>query len=71
MIDAAANGSAGERLFTGAEAAEFLRVKPETLANWRSLGRGPRHARLGGRVVYPLAELRRFVAENLRGGEAA
>jgi hypothetical protein len=65
------NGSVGERLLTNAEAADFLRVKPETLANWRSVGRGPRHARLGGRVVYPLAQLRQFVTENLCGGKAA
>jgi predicted DNA-binding transcriptional regulator AlpA len=48
------------------EAAERLRVAASTLANWRSQGRGPRYARLGGVIVYPAAELDAFVEANLR-----
>jgi hypothetical protein len=34
------------------ETAEILRVKPETLATWRSQGRGPRYRKSGRRVEY-------------------
>lgn len=29
-------------------------ISPKTLANWRTKCRGPRWAKIGGRVVYPL-----------------
>ena len=28
------------------------RISPRTLANWRSSGEGPRHSKIGGRVLY-------------------
>lgn len=42
-------------------AAKYLGVAPQTLANWRSLGRGPKHMKLGGRVFYRLADLEAFI----------
>ena len=33
------------------------RVAVRTLSNWRSLGSGPRFTKVGGRVLYPLAEV--------------
>lgn len=39
-------------LLTLAETAQYLRMKPKTLRNWRSLGKGPKALHLGGRVVY-------------------
>jgi helix-turn-helix protein len=48
------------------EAAAFLRVEPQTLANWRSKGIGPVYARIGRRVVYTLADLIAFVHANRR-----
>jgi hypothetical protein len=36
------------------------RLKPKTLANWRSQGRGPPYRRLGNRILYPLPEVEAF-----------
>ncbi|HJF46142.1 helix-turn-helix transcriptional regulator [Thermophilibacter provencensis] len=46
------------------EAARLLGVSEGTLANWRSLRKGPKFARMGTRtVVYPLGELQRYIDE--------
>lgn len=42
---------------TTEEAAEFLRLAPATLKNWRSLGCGPAYHR-GRPVVYSLVDLK-------------
>lgn len=49
-----------------AEAAEFLRLRPQTLSNWRSLGIGPRYSKIGGRVVYSREALTAFAQEKER-----
>lgn len=46
------------------EAAAYLRIKKGTLEVWRSQKRGPRYQKIGGRVVYDLADLERFAAAN-------
>jgi hypothetical protein len=51
-------------------AAEVLSVSPRTLQRWRQEGRGPRFAKLGGAVRYPLTELERFAAESMRDSTA-
>ena len=38
-----------------------------TLDNWRSQNRGPRFVKIGGRVLYPVAEVEAYEARNLRG----
>lgn len=39
-------------------AARWLnRITPRTLANWRCLGLGPRFRKIGGRILYPIAEV--------------
>lgn len=43
---------------TVAEAAEFLRLSPQTLNNMRSNGRGPSYHRHGRRILYDVDELR-------------
>jgi hypothetical protein len=48
------------------EAASFLRVKPQTLAKWRTRGEGPEFSKLGGRVVYTVQALRDFIQVNSR-----
>ena len=53
-----------------ATAAEMLSLAPGTLENIRSergVYRGPRYARIGSRVVYPVAELERYLAEHTFG----
>jgi hypothetical protein len=43
-------------------------VALSTLDNWRSSqNRGPRYVKIGGRVLYPLAEVEAYEARNLRG----
>lgn len=47
------------------DAARMLGIAPGTLANWRGENKGPRFARIGSRVVYPLDELKRFLRESM------
>jgi hypothetical protein len=42
-------------------------VTLSTLDNWRSQSRGPRFVKIGGRVLYPVAEVEAYEARNLRG----
>lgn len=37
---------------TTAELADYLKVEPKTLTNWRYLGRGPAYVKHGGMVRY-------------------
>ena len=53
-----------------AEAASFLRVKPQTLANWRVRGEGPAFSKIGGRGLYRLDVLRDFVRAKERTATA-
>jgi len=53
-------GASADRLLKEPEAAEFLRQKP---TQWRYKSRGPAFQKLGGRVVYRLSELVRFVQQ--------
>jgi hypothetical protein len=46
------------------QAARILSLSTSTLRSWRRQGRGPRFARLGRRVVYPIAALKEFIGEN-------
>ena len=44
------------------QAAAFLHVQPKTLANWASLGKGPKYRKPGGRVVlYTRTDLEAWV----------
>jgi predicted site-specific integrase-resolvase len=45
---------------TREEAADFLRVEPRTLDNWRSTGTGPAFRKHGGRVVYHVSALEQY-----------
>jgi hypothetical protein len=49
---------------TTEQAAATLRLKPKTLHNWRSQGRGPTFVKLGSRVFYPTHDLEAYVAAN-------
>jgi excisionase family DNA binding protein len=54
------------QLLTTKEAAEFLRLKPHTLENMRSDGKGPIFMKLGGRVFYHRADLKTWLRESRR-----
>ncbi len=48
--------------FNDVEAAKYLGLRnPQTLRNWRHLGRGPAYCRLGRRIVYLQEDLDRFL----------
>ena len=42
------------------------RLSPRTLERWRYQGTGPQYLKVGGRVVYRLADIETFEAEQLR-----
>ncbi|MEL6729238.1 MAG: helix-turn-helix domain-containing protein [Pseudomonadota bacterium] len=46
------------------EAAEYLRVKASTMANWRWKGVGPKYRKHGGTVVYPFDEIERYSGDD-------
>ena len=48
------------------ELARRWRMSHRTLERWRWLGLGPPHIKLGGRVIYRLADIEAYEAENLR-----
>jgi excisionase family DNA binding protein len=54
------------KLLTAAEAAERLGVSERTLANWRSLNRGPRYGVLRTRVRYRETDVDAFVASHIK-----
>ena len=57
------------KLLDTAEAAVYLRLAKQTLAKWRSQGRGPSFVRLGGSVFYRLSELDQFIEAGVTAPE--
>lgn len=49
-----------DRYLTTAEVAERYRTAASTVRYWRHVGYGPKGVRVGRRVLYSEAELRRF-----------
>jgi predicted DNA-binding transcriptional regulator AlpA len=49
-------------VMTERDAAEYLQMKPGTLRNWRSEGRGPKFIRLGAAVRYRPVELDEWIS---------
>ena len=45
---------------TSAQLAQRWRLRPQTLANWRWLGKGPPYIRVGARVLYPAEGIHAF-----------
>jgi hypothetical protein len=52
---------------TNRAAATLIGVNPKTLANWRSLGTGPRWRKVGKLVFYELSEIQKFIASAAGG----
>ena len=60
-----------KRLLSRVEAAEYLGVKPNTLAVWASTNRYDLPVVKVGRLAkYPLEGLEAFVSQNIQGGAA-
>lgn len=58
-------------LLTTIQAAEYLGLSPQTLADWRHKGAGPKFVRVGTRTVrYRLSDLDAFVSSSLVGGDS-
>ena len=53
------------------QAAEYLSIRPQTLAKWRCCGQGPRFVRVGRLIRYRLADLESYVEAHVEGGESA
>ena len=51
-----------EDLLTSDELARILRLRPATLANWRSASRGPAYFRIEGTVRYRMSDVEEWVA---------
>lgn len=47
--------------------AQRWRVSPRTLERWRYLQIGPPYLKIGGRVVYRLADIEEYERNHLRG----
>ncbi|WIY83944.1 helix-turn-helix domain-containing protein [Propionimicrobium sp. PCR01-08-3] len=52
------------------EASRYIGINRKTLANWRTLGRGPAYVKSGGVVVYRIVDLDAWLAANSVGGGA-
>ena len=53
------------------ELARRWKLSPRTLERWRWLGQGPRHLKIGGRVVYRLDDVEAFEAASVRNSTSA
>jgi predicted DNA-binding transcriptional regulator AlpA len=56
----------GRRFVRTPEASEYLGLSSRTLEKHRTYGTGPTYRKLGGRVVYDLADLSRWADSGLR-----
>ena len=52
-------------------AARYIGVQPQTLANWRYLGKGPRYYRVGQLVKYDVRDLDRWLEQHASDTEPA
>jgi len=54
-----------EKILTSKEVANLLGIKPQTLAAWRSRGKGPEYIRVSGRMVlYRESDLIRWLNQH-------
>ncbi|UYP68518.1 helix-turn-helix domain-containing protein [Thalassobacter stenotrophicus] len=53
------------------ELAARWKISPRTLERWRYTGDGPRFIKLGGRVIYRIADVEAFEHQELRDIEFA
>lgn len=60
-----------EQLLTTAEAADQLRISPDTLKYWRRMKQGPTYVRVGSRRIrYRPEDLARFLDEQVPDGRS-
>ncbi len=51
------------------ELAQRWGMKPETLKQWRSMGKGPNFFKIGGRVAYRLEDIIKFEFERSKNNK--
>lgn len=56
-----------QELLTLREAADRLRISPQTLMNWRSKNKGPKSAMFGGRVRYRPQDIDTWIEQQFKG----
>lgn len=61
------NQSSDEDHLTQSELADRWRISPRTLEKWRYLGVGVEHLKIGGRVIYRVADVRAYEEANRWG----
>ncbi|MFP3869226.1 MAG: helix-turn-helix transcriptional regulator [Desulfobacteraceae bacterium] len=54
-----------QRFVNDVEAAKLLSVSPQTIRNWRYLGKGPRYAKRGRLVRYGVDALINYMNEGI------
>jgi hypothetical protein len=54
-----------DQLVEAAEVAKLLRIKPQTLAAWRSQNRGPEYLKVGRSVFYRRVGIGTFLAARI------
>ena len=54
------------KLFSPESLAKELGISEHTLANWRSAGRRPAYAKLGGKIRYRESDIANWIESNLR-----
>lgn len=52
------------QIFNNVTAAQFLNIKPATLAKWRCKHKGPRYSKIGKRIIYELKDLMEYIEDN-------
>ena len=67
LASSANRGRCSSVRLTQSELATRWRISGRTLEKWRQTRAGPRHLKIGGRVVYRLEDIEAFEAEQLRG----
>lgn len=51
---------------TSRELADRWKLHIGTLANWRTLGKGPKYIKMGKKILYAQAEVEAFEAERVK-----
>jgi hypothetical protein len=54
-----------EPLLSQTETAVILDQKPATLTMWRHLGKGPPYLKIGKRILYRPADLRKYIDQQV------
>ena len=60
------NNDTDSRYLLTREAADLMRMKPQTLRRWRWGGGGPRYIKAGSKVLYRIQDIEAWMASRAR-----